>query len=142
MPPSLPPGSAARWRPLVPVRVFGPAGQFRDYARALLDSGADDTVFPFDIAVRIGVVLQPATRHAVRWRGQSFPLLFGDVELELADESGVMYRWPATVGFTPAPIRYPLLGNAGCLCFFDTTFRGDDRLVELETNRAYPGATT
>jgi hypothetical protein len=63
------------------------------------------------------------------------------VELELSDESGSIYRWPATVGFSSAPIRYPILGNAGCLCFFDALFRGDDRIVELATNHSYPGTT-
>jgi hypothetical protein len=36
-------------------------------------------------------------------------------------------------------MRYPILGNCGCLQFFDARFRGEDRVVEIETNRSYPG---
>jgi hypothetical protein len=141
-PPSLPPNSTARWRPLLPVRISGPSGRLRYFPRAILDSGADDTIFPLDVATLVGVTLRADAGHAIRWRGQSYQLRFGDVELELTDESGSVWRWPATVGFSPAPIRYPILGNAGCLCFFDALFRGDDRVVELETNQSYPGTKT
>src|SRR5687767_8198746 len=114
-PPTLPPGSTVRWRPFVPVRIYGPTGRFRDYPRALLDTGADDTVIPLVAATALGVTLMPDGAFGLRWRGQPYPLRFGDVELELADASGSVWRWPATVGFSAAPIRYPILGNAGCL---------------------------
>ncbi len=133
-PPSLPPGSTARWRPLVPVRIIGPTGQVRYFPRAMLDSAADDTLFPLDLTALIGVVLKPQTGHVIRWRGQRYPLRFGDGELELTDESGSSWLWPAIVGFSPAPVRYPLLGSAGCLRYFDSVFRGENRVVELETN--------
>jgi hypothetical protein len=106
-----------------------------------LDTGADDTVFPLSIAKAVGVTLVPVGGYGLRWRGQSHPLLFGAVELELVDSSGAVCRWPAVVGFSPAPIRYPILGQAGCLNFFDARFLGEDRIVEVEANRAYPGTT-
>jgi hypothetical protein len=130
-PPSLPSGSTVRWRPLVPVRIHGPMGGFRHFPRALLDT-----------ATALGVVLRPDTGQVIRWRGQQHALRFGDVELELADESGAVWRWPAVVGFSPAPIRHPLLGTAGCLGFLDALFRGHGRLVELQTNPSYPGTTS
>lgn len=45
----------------------------------------------------------------------------------------------STVGFSAAPIQYPLLGQIGCLEFFDARFFGQLRIVELETNAAFPG---
>ena len=60
----------------------------------------------------MGVAFIVDSGFALRWRGQSHPLLFAAVELELADTTGSVCRWPATVAFTPAPIRYPLLGHA------------------------------
>jgi hypothetical protein len=48
-------------------------------------------------------------------------------------------EWPAIVGFTPARIPYPMLGFAGCLQFFTTTFHGDLEAVDLTINRLYPG---
>jgi hypothetical protein len=72
------------------------------------------------------------------WRGQRFALRFGLVELELADDAGQVLRWQATVAFTAANIRYPLLGNAGCLQFMNTKFLGLDHAVELEPNPSFP----
>ncbi len=140
-PPSLPAGATVRWRPLVPVDIVGPSGLIRRFGRAILDPGADDTVFPLDTALRLGVRLRPDTGHRLRWRGQLQPLLFGDAELVLADDASAC-QWHAVVAFSPAPIRYPILGICGCLEFFDARFFGADRIAELDPNRSFPGTIT
>lgn len=140
-PPSLPATTTAHWRPFAPVTIIGPSGRSRYFNRALVDPGSDDTVFPMMIVGRLRVTLRPDIGHKLRWRGQLYELRFGDVELRMTDDA-TTYRWPATVGFSHAPIPYRILGYAGCLQFFDVTFRGDDRIVELEPNRSYPGTTT
>ena len=137
-PPSMPTGATVRWRPLVPVTIFGPGGLTWLFGRAVLDPASDDTIFPLDTAVRIGARLRPDTGHRVRWRGQIHPLRFGDVELLLTDNVST-WRWPAVVGFSPAALRYPLLGQSGCLQFIDARFFGADFIVELDINRTYPG---
>ena len=86
-PPSLPPASTVRWRPLVPVRIFGPAGKQRVFSRAVLDPGADDSVFPLAVANVLAVNLRAPSGHGLRWRGQAYALRFGDAELELSDGS-------------------------------------------------------
>jgi hypothetical protein len=140
-PPSLPAAATVRRRPLIPVTIIGPTGNSRFFPRALLDPGADDSVFPFALAVLLGATLKGDTGHGLRWRGQSYSLRFADVTFELSD--GIqLWRWPAVVGFSPAPIRYPLLGLSGCLHFFDARFLGDDQVVELETNRSFAGLVT
>jgi hypothetical protein len=63
---------------------------------------------------------------------------FHTAELEIT-ESGILWRWRARVGFTPAPLSYALLGQRGCLEFLDATFRGADQIAELEMNRQFPG---
>jgi hypothetical protein len=123
---------------LIPVTILGPGGQVRDFGRAVVDPAADDTVFPLDTAQRVGARLRPDTGHRVRWRGQLHPLRFGDVELLLTDNV-ISWRWSAVVGFSPAPLRYPILGQSGCLQFMDAHFLGADLVVELETNRSYSG---
>ena len=85
--------------------------------------------------------LLPDSGHLVRWRGQSHPLRFGPIDLELTDGQST-WRWSAVVGFSPAPIAYPILGFNGCLQFMDARFRGADLVVEIETNRLYPGTIT
>jgi len=54
------------------------------------------------------------------------------------DDLGNALRWPATVAFTPAAMRYPLLGVAGCLEYMDAKFLGKDRAIELEPNDLFP----
>jgi hypothetical protein len=140
-PPSLPATATVRWRPLIPVTVVGPTGTRRLFPRAVLDPGADDTVFPLAVSGLVGVALRPDSGHGLRWRGQGYPLRFGDVTLELSDGTQ-LWRWSAVVGFSPAPLRYPILGICGCLEFFDARFLGQKHVMELETNPLYPGTTT
>jgi hypothetical protein len=137
-PPSLPPSAQERWRPLVPITVYGPTGLFLSFGRALMDTGADDTIFPLDVATYLGIPLLASTGHAMRWRGQRHSLRYGAVELELEDDGGNAVRWPAVVAFTTVNVRYPLLGVAGCLEYWDVTFLGKDRAVVLEPNDLLP----
>jgi hypothetical protein len=138
-PPSLPAGAGAVWRPLIPITLIGPTGKFRAYTRAILDPGADDTVFTIDTARRLAISLLPHTGHGLRWRGQLHALRFGKVELQIAADDGSVWQWPAVIAFSPAPLRYPILGQAGCLQFFDARFLGADLAVELEANPTFPG---
>jgi len=103
-----------------------------------MDSGADDTILPVDVATVFGIAMLPATGHGMRWRGQQFSLRYGRVELELVGDAGNSLRWPATVAFTAANVRYPLLGIAGCLEFLDARFLGKDQFLELEANLSLP----
>src|SRR5690348_5419657 len=118
-------GSSQSWRPLVPVRILGPQGAFRDFGRAILDTGSDDTLFGANTAALIGAVLEPPGL-AVRWHGQLYPVRFAMVELKLTDYA-THWRWPARVGFTPAPLRYPILGQRGALQYFNAEFLGELR---------------
>lgn len=142
-PPTLPPHATARHRPLVPVRVTDPAtGKSSNVNAALLDSGADDSIFPLPLAHLLGVALLPEvpTGHAIRWGGSPHRIRFGRVGLELSDGIETA-SWEAVVAFSAAPIRYPILGQCGCLHFFNADFRGADQEVVLEANSSFPGVT-
>ena len=139
--PYLPPSPAPvgqSLRPFVPVAIIGAGGR-RHFPRALLDTGSEDTIFPATVAKLIGVDLQIRTgrKAALRWRGAAYPLLFGNANLELTDGSETV-NWPAEIGFSDAPIPYVLLGNNACLEFFDATFLGWAREVELNQNLSFP----
>jgi hypothetical protein len=123
---------------MIPVRIIGPTGLYMPFGRALVDPGADDTVFPLDVTSFLGVHLLPATGHGMRWRGQAFPLRFGRVELEVTDDTGASLRWAATVAFSSAPLRYPLLGVCGCLEYLNAHFLREDRILELEPAPSCP----
>lgn len=132
------PSAQERWRPIVPIRVYGPSGNSLFIYRVVVDTGADDTIFPLDVASRLGIRLLPATGHAMRWGAQRHALRFGVVELELVDIVGGTLRWPATVAFTAANVRYPLLGMCGCLEFLDVKFLGKAQVLEVEPNSSFP----
>ncbi len=132
-------GRMTRPRPLVQATLVGPSGAFlRD---CLLDSGADDTVFPAVAAAQIGIDLSNAPLgEAAGIASTPVPVRYAQVTLRLTD-GREFCEWPAWVGFTAAPLRKPLLGFAGCLQFFDGDFRGAREQVELVTNLLYPGRT-
>ena len=130
-------GRWVRPRPIVAVSIFGPmSSRVRD---AILDTAADDTVFRETLAMQIGLDLSKAPTGVGSGVGMgNIPLRYAQVHLRLTD--GVEQReWSAWVGFTPARIPYPMLGFAGCLQFFTSTFHGDREEVELTVNRMYSG---
>jgi hypothetical protein len=124
------------WRPIVPVIVKGFVVRRR--ARAVVDTGSNDSIFPAKLANVLGIALGTSISHALVWHGQSFPLQFATVDLELSD-GWAGFRWSASVGFSAAPIPYALLGIRGCLQFFDATFCGKDLAVEFTINQSFPG---
>jgi len=143
--PYLPPlgvaSPAVRYRPMVPVTVVEPdSGRFFHINEAILDTGADDTVLPFGIATNIGVSLPPFSgiRQRIIWRGLAHPFVLADVELIITDNV-ITYRWRAKVAFSTAQTTQPILGRAHCLDFFNATFRGADRVVELAPNASFSG---
>jgi hypothetical protein len=130
-------GRTVRPRPLVNVSLFGPT--MSRVSPALLDTGADDTVFPEALAAQLGLDLTTAPAgSATGVPASGVPLRYASVVLRLSD-GRESRQWPAIVGFTPARIVFPMLGFAGCLQFFTSTFRGDQEEVELTVNALYPG---
>src|SRR5262249_19241984 len=122
-------GRSERPRPVLLVTVIGPTGT--QVELALLDTGADDTVFPEDVAALIGVDLTNAPTGEAAGVGQAAaPLRYAEVTLRITD-GREQRQWQARVGFTPAPLKRPLLGFAGFLQFFTATFHGDREEVEL-----------
>lgn len=138
--PHSPPSTATyRFRPLIPIAIGRPLRRWQT-TKAVLDIGADDTIFPTAIMQLIGAVALPDRGSRIIWQGKRFTIQYAQVRLFMADDVST-YSWQATVAFTPAPLKYPLLGLAGCLQYFDARFRGADRTVELDANWSYPGTT-
>lgn len=132
-------GRWVRPRTVLPVTLIGPTDS--RLIEAVLDTAADDTVFPEDLAAKIGLDLANAPAGSGAGVGsQGIPVKYVQVTLRLTDAAGQERReWLAWVGFTPAPLPYSLLGFAGCLQFFAALFRGDREEVELTINSFYSG---
>jgi hypothetical protein len=130
-------GRKERPRPIIPVALLGPKGQAAN--DAVVDSAADDTVFPQKLALVIGVDLTNAPAGEGRGVGKKkVRLRFAEITLRLTD--GKEFRaWHGWVGFTAVRLERPLLGFAGCLEYFTATFHGDREELELTVNSAYPG---
>jgi hypothetical protein len=130
-------GRFSRPQPLVPVTLIGPGNS--NLVEGLLDSGAEDTVFPEYLAARVGLDLTNApTGSATGVGGPPIPLRYAEVSLRIAGAQELR-EWRAWVGFTTVALRRPLLGFAGFLQFFTATFHGDLEEVELTINSLYPG---
>jgi hypothetical protein len=128
-----------RPRPIIPITVINPATLAARRYRAVLDTGADDTVFHENAARLLGINLAGATGgQAQGTTGTPVGLRYADVFLQLADPLGNVLEWRATVAFAPAAAAYPLLGFAGFLQYFDTTFFGELEEVELIPNALLP----
>jgi hypothetical protein len=130
-------GRTSRSRPVIPVTLIGPGGTV--VREGLLDSGADDTVFPENLAPSLGLNLTNAPHGYGGGVGSGKLLLrFAEVTFRLA-QGGELREWRAWVGFTSATFLYPMLGCAGFLQFFDVNFLGAREEVELTVNNLYPG---
>jgi Aspartyl protease len=106
---------------------------------ALLDTAADDSVFPESAARSIGIDLSNApTLSSQGIGGTPLVLRFAQVKLRIADNQE-QREWAAWVGFHPTTRRQALLGNTGFLQYFDAIIRTLQEDVELTVNSAYPG---
>jgi hypothetical protein len=130
-------GKVHRPRPVIGVTMIGPSGAVP--YDGLLDSGADDTLFPEDVAALIGIDLTNAPRGTASAYGHSvIPVRYAEATLRIADNQE-RREWRAWVSFAPVVRRYALLGYAGFLQYFTATFHGDREEVELTVNSIYPG---
>jgi len=130
-------GRRDRPRPIITVTVLGPTGS--QVESAFLDTLADDTVFPEDVATAIGLDLTNAPASQAAGIGNvAAALRFAEVTLRIA-QGGERHEWRAWVGFTATPLNRPLLGFAGFLQFFMAAFYGDREEVELAVNSLYQG---
>lgn len=130
-------GRLDRPRPLVDVSVVGPVRSV--VLTAILDSGADDAVFPERVAALAGIDLSQAQmRTSAGVAGARCVVRYVKTVLRLSD--GREHRqWLAWAGFTAATMIHPVLGFADCLQFFTATFHGDCEEAELTVNSTYAG---
>jgi hypothetical protein len=124
-----------RYRPVIPVRVH-PASAATGpitIGDAFADPGSDFTILRGSLAPLLR--LTSFVHHLKhRWQGRDYSVRFAEARLTVADASSSL-TWPATVGFTDAPIPYGcLLGLSGFFEFFDVRFLGWRREMEIESN--------
>jgi hypothetical protein len=130
-------GLSIRYKPVLTVTATTPAGSW--VHPCLVDSGADDSIFPETTARRLGIDLTTAPQgDSVVVGGQVFSCRYALVRLSISD--GIeRYEWETLVGFLPAPMRWPLLGLTGFFQFFEVTLSGERQEVTIVPSAAFPG---
>ena len=126
------PDASIIYRPVIPVRFIGTAGDAVFYG--LLDTGADDTLITEEMAEALGVVSDAESSVNMLSASGEFLVRYGAVTIELR-QARESYRWPAVVGIVGRPWREALLGHSGFLRYFDVTFFGEKREVRLRRNK-------
>jgi hypothetical protein len=129
---TIPNAYALSLRPMITVRVIGPAGEDDVFGR--VDSGADDTLLPDYLVARLGVagLSGPVVIGGI---GGATLARFGTVDLELS-QGQASTRWSARVGFSSHP--GPVFGLKGFLQFFTATFHGRRHHLDLRPNGTAP----
>jgi hypothetical protein len=129
---------AVIFRPEVRIAVHGSKGSC-DFI-ALVDTGADNTIFPESIARDLGIPLVAGKGPAATaFGGEKIALSYADVPLELVQENESL-KWMARVYFVAdgESKETLILGHQGFLDFFTATFHGEECALELEANRYLP----
>jgi Aspartyl protease len=130
-------GAKARYRLIVPIHILAPL--LLPPVDACIDSAADDTVFPPQLATRLGIDPHAAkTGQAQGIGGTIVTVNYALVTLLLSDGYETC-EWDAVVGFSTVPMRWALLGHAGFLEFFDVQLLGARREAIVVPNTAFPG---
>lgn len=123
-------------RPTVPIRLIGSGGSI--VVRGLLDTGADETIFPRSIAEMLGVELEEAEAVPVAGiGGHPVMAVLGTVDMEVG-KGKQRVRWRQQVRFATfarADDEEAILGHAGFLDFFTATFDGKKHEVTLLPNK-------
>lgn len=113
-------------RPLVSVRLK--EGESHVDTWALIDSGADCSLFHADWAEVFGITLDPQQLQVTQGLGGSIPVWFHEMELEVC---GMLLL--CRVGFSPAaPRAFGLLGRADFFSAFLVGFKHPDAVVLLQ----------
>ena len=127
-------GAAARPRPLVRSRLIAAQGRWAPHG-AKFDTGADDTLFPWQVGLSLGIDLANAPKGQAHGLGSApFEVRYADVHVQITDDYQAIAEWSAIIAFTQQTMDYALLGFAGCLEFFTSTFDGERELATLEPN--------
>ena len=117
-------------RPIVAVTV-GVPGQHPVLFDALVDTGADVSLFPQSVADRLGLDLsqQPEVTVFAAIGGQCHYRLH-EVELELRRAPDV-FRWKGSVGFVSREMSYAILGTHGFFQFFDLNYSNSGQTIDI-----------
>ena len=119
-------------RPLVALHVHSTGRS--TLTDALIDTGADISIFPKFVADRLRLDLTGLPEVSVNaplGGGGSYRLYAVELELRRA---GQVLRWKTSVGFTEHEMSYAFLGTKGFFEFFDLAYSARRQTIEIVPN--------
>lgn len=126
-------------RPEIPITIQGL--NLEAVYMGLVDTGSDHTIVPMSVARDLGVAVDEIEESSASvFGGQSVRLRSGEVGLKL-EADGETVTWPTLVSFFDFPSEADetiILGHAGFLEFFTSTFDGELESLTLVPNRNLP----
>jgi hypothetical protein len=101
---------------------------------ALVDSGADDCLFPLEVAHFLRLPLKRDAVHHYGGIGSgTITATFGTVILEVGK-----WKIPLYAGFSDSPTAVPILGQNGFFSQFEITFNRLEEAIQLKEPRKRP----
>lgn len=120
-------------RPIIPIRIINPLDLSMFYSlEATIDSGSDYSMFPLDIAIKIGIPNYDNNK-VTKFEpigGESFLGFFRDVILDIRER-----KFNTFVCFTEKKLNWPVLGCNGFFNLFEVTLDYSKKIIELKPNR-------
>jgi hypothetical protein len=113
-------------RPMARVQIVGPNGGFP--YEGDLDTGAAETLLPWEVVDRLGVRLIPGRSIEIAGIGGSVPAMFGWVDFEFLTPDGPI-RWSHLAVFGTGD--HVLFGLRGFLEYFVARFDGVRHEIRL-----------
>lgn len=124
-------------RPIIPLIVEAGAGA-RLMVDALVDTGADRTLLPVELAAKLGIdlsALPAASLGSALGSSAMFTPFTLILELRRAPE---VLRWKAEVGFLSHAMTFCILGTKGFFEYFRIDYRWQQNYLDLEPCGALP----
>ena len=113
-------------RPRIPIRLVHKSRFI--ILLALVDSGADDCLFPLEVAQELQLPLDPRNTNLYGGIGNGhITATFMDVRIEINND----VTFPLYAGFSDAPSVVPILGQAGFFDRFEVTFNRPEEIIEF-----------
>lgn len=118
-------------RPIIPITLFGPAGNIN--ISALIDSGADRCLFNAEIGQEIGLDIYAGQREF--FSGIEGGRLIGYLHKIQLQIMGIDKIIDIVAGFTEAKNIIPILGQDGFFDNFRIRFEKDHDIIEIIPTR-------
>ena len=119
------------FRPMIPVTFSANGEEFKSYA--LVDSGADYTVLPIEIAGKLNLKISDQPHYSILGAGgNTFTIYKSPIEIEhkIQKRGFRAVRWKSYIYFAESGSTI-LLGQNGFLGKFKVTLNGKNKAIEI-----------